>query len=733
MGKTKRKKKKCFLFRLIKKLIVFALIVLILLAGYIYITLPEIDKYGYNEPTSSEILAENGTVIGEISSKNVTYSEIDEISPNLVNAVISIEDRRFSSHFGIDLIGIARASIANLKAGEIVQGGSTITQQVAELLYYEPSHSYIKKAIEAITAIKLDIVYSKDEIMTMYLNEIYLGGGAYGVKQASMLYFDKEPMDLSIAECAVLAGIIQAPSAYCPLDEEGYGYAMQRKEKVLLAMLDEQHISQEEYDEAISEEIIISSSSNASYFSHGVSKSGYEGFNSYVFDEAVEIIADYYMQTFSYNEKKAIMTAESDLYTKNLVIQTTLNENLQSLTVENSRYAVSDYPDLSVAFVSINSIDGGIESYYGGDYSVDTVRNPRQPASSIKPLYISYLIENGIIDSGSYVLDEATEINGYAPNNFANKYYGNSTVREVLVESMNIGALKFFDMGNMDDQIDFIKSMGVSTIVPEDYNLSFALGGLYNGISPLEMAGAYSIIDNGGVKNDIHAVVSISDEQGTVITPAYDEPQRVMSEETANIMYSFLQSVVTRGTGAPADTGYDTIGKTGTSDEERDLWFIGATSKITSAVWVGDTDGGTTGGLGSYICSGLYSDVMLSAIDNYYINTDYLNSKSYDEIEYIYVVDEEAQFDINKTKPLDSSSLIELKIVAEDKPNFKNQAIKVEVDSLSDMLFNYENCPEENLEVRYYLLGYEPTDICDVVHIFNQPLDESIQDFFDKF
>jgi penicillin-binding protein 1A len=293
-----------------------------------------------------------------------------------------------------------------MRAGEIVEGGSTITQQLAKMLFFSDEQSYIRKAKEAITAIKLTNKYSKDEIITMYLNEIYMGGGAFGMAEAADTYFSKTLDELTLGECAMLAGIITAPSAYCPLTDEGYAYACQRKDKVLDAMLDQGYITQEEADAAKAETVVINPSSE-NYFSSGVCLAGYEGYMNRVFEEAVESIAYYYHTKLNYSESKAYEMAESALFSQNLVIRATLNNSMQ----QNALSAIDGTVSLSgangdAAFISIDSLTGNVLAYYGSSTYVDTVQNPRQPGSTIKPLYMSYLIESGLADRNTVVNDE---------------------------------------------------------------------------------------------------------------------------------------------------------------------------------------------------------------------------------------------------------------------------------------------------------------------------------------
>ena len=283
--------------------------------------LPDINSYTYREPSSTVVVSSDGVEIGDIESKKITYLTREEIPDRLVNAVVSIEDKRFYKHCGVDIISIGRAFIRNIQAGEIVEGGSSITQQLAKMLFFTYDQTYLRKMEEAVTAVRLEMKYSKDEIITMYLNEIYLGGGAFGVYEASMLYFGVEPDELSIAQCAMIAGIIQAPSAYCPLDEQGFVYATQRKEKVLLCMYEQGMISEEEYKEALEEEIVITSANRGeSHFDYGTCLTGYRSYMNRVFAQAKTLLGHYYEDTLGYSPSEALNKAENTLLTQNLTV-----------------------------------------------------------------------------------------------------------------------------------------------------------------------------------------------------------------------------------------------------------------------------------------------------------------------------------------------------------------------------------------------------------------------------
>ncbi|MBE6038705.1 MAG: penicillin-binding protein [Anaerofustis stercorihominis] len=704
--------------KIIKKTFILLLTAGIIFLGYIMSTLPSLQAFTYNPTTKSVILSSDGEVLGEITSRNSTYVASEDIPDNLKNAVVAIEDKRFYKHIGVDPIGIARAFYNNYKAGEIVEGGSTITQQVAKNLFFSTKQSYIRKLREAITAIKMEIIMEKDEILTIYLNEIYLGDGAYGVYEASMAYFNREPMELTLAECAVLAGIIQAPSAYCPLDDEGYEFAMERKDKVLDLMASQGYISEEERDAAKAQKIKITPD-DKSAFSHGVCVSGCESYLNRVYENCIETISEHYVKNMNYSEEDALLEAAKLLMSENLTIHATMNYHMQM----NALKAMEDSldgkdSDADCAFVSVDINNGNILTYYGSDTYIDMANTPRQPGSTIKPLYMAYLIENGIADRNTVVLDEKFDINGYSPNNFASKYYGHVTMRETLTESLNAASLRFFLMSDTTRIINYIKTLGITTINEGDYNAAFALGGMVDGIKPVELSSAYATIANGGVLHEVSYINSIISDSGVIVYPEKKDSEKVMSLSTSEQLKSCLESVVLRGTATKADPGYATLGKTGTTDNEKDVWFAGSTGNVAMAIWIGNVDYLNVNNLASSWCSNIYRNTIKESIKDGSMDKSYLSEKRYEKTEEISILNHEIPNSGIGIEKISEDDIISITVPTYETANFTDkQIVKLQIDSLSGKLYVEGKCNPMFMKEKYYMKTEAPDEYCEMLHI----------------
>lgn len=696
---------------IIKKILLFSALVFLILFAVFYFSLPDIGSYTYREPTSAEIYSSDGVLIGEISSRNITYIDREDIPDKLIYAIVAIEDKRYFKHPGVDIISIIRAMYHNILAGEIVEGGSTITQQVAKILFFDTQQTYMRKLKEAFTALRLTAKYSKDDIITIYLNEIYFGGGAFGVYEASETYFSKEPKDLTLAECATLAGIIQAPSAYCPLDEDGYNYAMQRKDKVLDAMAEQGYISNEEAEEAKLETIVINPTYSSS-FDYGTGTSGMRAYLNRVYQEAEELIANYYVKTFKYSYQQAMEEAESLLYSEQLIIKSTLNYAMQTKALA----AIDEHiiNGASCALVSINSDDGSVVCYYGADNDtyLDMANMPRQPGSNIKPLYMLYLVEAGLANRNTVVLDERFNIGDYSPGNYSGKYMGYVTMREALTHSLNSACLQFFLMSDYRSEIDFIKSLGITTITEEDYNYAFALGGMYKGIKPIEMATAYSVINNSGLLIKPKFIISIQDSSGMLIFSEDSEAQKVVSESTANEIKTCLESVVLRGTATAANSYYATMGKTGTTDNSRDVWFTGATGNIVTSIWAGDIDYNSVEDLSSSWCIRVYRDTIIASVkDGTFAGSNIASSPAENTIEITVLVNLKA--DVHDIKEED---IAVIEIPDYEYANFsETEVVRAAIDSSTGLLYS-ERCPDNLRIEKYFLASQAPTMYCTSRH-----------------
>ena len=544
---------------------------------------------------TSYIVDKDGTFVEKmLPNTNYVSVEYNEISDNMLNAVTSIEDRRFFDHHGVDPIRIAGAVVANLRAGETVQGGSTITQQLAGLAMLDRNEkTYKRKIQEAILALRIERQYSKNEILTAYLNRCYFGVGlsgkaCYGIEAAANDILGKHASDLTVADAALLAGIIQNPGYWSPVIDEDNAY--QRREQVLNAMKENGVISSDEYEQYNAEPIVTATITEVD---DNVNQSYNQSYVDYVVEEAMQALD---------------LDDPNQLYSGGYIIQTGLNQDLQAYMYD---YFNSDYNfpggagegDLQGAMVVLNNEDGSIAGMIGERHPEEgqartynrATQATRQPGSTFKPIFVyGPAFEEGM-SPGTVFLDAPYTVDGHTIKNDDLKYHGNVTIRYALNQSLNTVAARCLEQIGPEKGFEFAKKCGISTLEEGDENgvtdktISAGLGGLTNGVTPLEMAAAYETFANGGIYTAPHAITKITNEEGDVIWEEEPESHRAMEETTAYLVTSCLQSVVTQGIGTAGQIydGRVTCGKTGTTDYSKDLWFCGYTPQYTASVWLG--------------------------------------------------------------------------------------------------------------------------------------------------
>lgn len=544
---------------------------------------------------TSYIVDKDGTFVEKmLPNTNYVSVEYNEISDNMLNAVTSIEDRRFFDHHGVDPIRIAGAVVANLRAGETVQGGSTITQQLAGLAMLDRNEkTYKRKIQEAILALRIERQYSKNEILTAYLNRCYFGVGlsgkaCYGIEAAANDILGKHASDLTVADAALLAGIIQNPGYWSPVIDEDNAY--QRREQVLNAMKENGVISSDEYEKYNAEPIVTATITEVD---DNVNQSYNQSYVDYVVEEAMQALD---------------LDDPNQLYSGGYIIQTGLNQDLQAYMYD---YFNSDYNfpggagegDLQGAMVVLNNEDGSIAGMIGERHPEEgqartynrATQATRQPGSTFKPIFVyGPAFEEGM-SPGTVFLDAPYTVDGHTIKNYDLKYHGNVTIRYALNQSLNTVAARCLEQIGPEKGFEFAKKCGISTLEEGDENgvtdktISAGLGGLTNGVTPLEMAAAYETFANGGIYTAPHAITKITNEEGDVIWEEEPESHRAMEETTAYLVTSCLQSVVTQGIGTAGQIydGRVTCGKTGTTDYSKDLWFCGYTPQYTASVWLG--------------------------------------------------------------------------------------------------------------------------------------------------
>lgn len=559
-------------------------------------------------------------------TQNRVWADISEIPKYLQDAFVSIEDERFYSHNGVDIPRTLKATFLYVFKGGSSFGGSTITQQLVKNITNDRDARPDRKIREMWRAMGIERKYSKEQILELYLNTIFLANNCNGVQSAANKYFGKDVSELSLAQCASIAGITQYPSKYDPLVNPESNIEKQRI--VLRKMLDLGKISQEEYDEAVSEELVFSN--------HASKNSGYV--QSYFVDQIInELIADLQKEK-GYSAE----FAEKTIYNSGLKIYATIDPSVQK-AMENVYENASNFPIVSgqtkpqSAMVVLDPHTGGIKGIVGGigKKSGDRILNRasqtyRQPGSTIKPLAVyAPAIEQGKIMPSTIVEDAPIDINGWKPTNYYSGYKGKVTARSALKESMNTPAVRVLNEVGIDYSYDFLtKKLGFTSLVNNetrdgkkytDKNLSsLALGGLTDGMSVTEMAAAYATFANNGLYNKPHSYTKVVNSEGKTILENKLEPSVAMSESTAFLTNSMLQSVIQSGTGTAARlaSGMPAGGKTGTTDEQNDRWFAGFTPYYVGVVWYGYDQPKSLEFLSYHPCMPVWKKVMDSIHKN---------------------------------------------------------------------------------------------------------------------
>lgn len=525
---------------------------------------------------NSTLLAADGSVLLSLSGdENRTLVSRDEISNSVIQALLATEDRSFYEHNGVDGRAVIRAFMANRQAGAIVQGGSTITQQLVKLCYLSPEQSFHRKIQEAYMALLFEQQYSKEQILEFYLNNVYFGSGAYGIEQAAQVYFGKHAVELDEREAAYLVALLKAPHYYALHGEE----AKNRCQQVL------QFMQLCGYLESVPDLSDLQVQGNRPI---------YRG--DYLADYAIE-------------EAEAIMGYA--VPGRGLVIETAIDPELQAGLCQqfsdpaNFPSSKAGQPVQGAALV-LDVQSGEIIGMVGGrDYHIRglnrAVHSLRQPGSAIKPVLVyAPALQSGMKPEdwledkpSTYQMEDGTI---WKPQNYDHQYRGRITMREAVKRSVNTCAVAVMDELGVDTCIALAEKLGISSLVKKgaanDCTLAAALGGLTRGVSPLEMAGAYAVFAREGDYIKPHVVTRITDTRGNVLYEFDGTARNVLTPEEAMAMTDMLVDVVHSGTGTRASiAGMDVAGKTGTSETLRDAWFVGYTPSLVCAVWMGFDQG----------------------------------------------------------------------------------------------------------------------------------------------
>ena len=573
--------------------------------GYIFAAYQSLPTVGNNmrPAVSSQVFDIHGRLVTTLhSDQNRLPIDINKVPQHLQNAFIAAEDNRFYDHIGIDPIGIGRAIVTNITSGGIAQGGSTITQQLAKNAFLSQEQTLKRKIQEAMLALEIERKYSKKEILEMYMNQIYFGQGAYGIQTAARTYFDKDVDQLNLKQCAMLAGLPKSPNYYSPFNnlEE----AKKRTNTVLDQMVKYGYISQDECTEAKNADLELTQMKQTDDNADTAS------FVDYV----SQLVASKY--------------GDDALYKEGLKIYTTMDLEKQRAAAEALRQLPDNYKDENGltqpqgALVSIDPRNGHILAMVGGrgqDSFNRATMAVRQPGSAFKPFVYMTALQHDM-SPYSTMEDKAISYGSWSPQNSDMTFRGKMSLADALALSVNTVAVQLADEVGPSNIIANVKKMGITTMEKDDDNLAMALGGLTRGVTPLEMASAYGTFANRGVHVKPVAIVKILDRNGNVLenesTLNKDKNKtQVMSEKEAYEMTYMLEGVIDHGTGTGAAIGRPAAGKTGTTDNNVDAWFVGYTPTIVTAVWIGDDSGSHSLGevYGGTIPATIWRDYMTVA------------------------------------------------------------------------------------------------------------------------
>ncbi|WP_440117548.1 transglycosylase domain-containing protein [Paenibacillus sp. QZ-Y1] len=599
--------------------------VIIFALGYLYLV-----YYGESvlRNHAQAISVASSTIITNANGKEISrssiqtkgyaeYADLQDMPEMLKQAFLATEDRRFYRHDGLDFIGIGRAIVQDVLHMNLSQGGSSITQQLARNLYLNGDKTLVRKVNEMSIAMAMEKRFSKDELLELYLNHIFMGRQQYGVKAAAWRYFGiKDLHQLEIWQMATLAGIPKGPSIYNPVDREDLS---KERRAVVLGLMHEQGIITKRQMET---------AQNVDYTPPDRTSLSTPNSSVPVYVSAVDAVI----------EEASRLTGKSgaEIQSAGWTIRTGLDDQAQ-LAMEQAFRESSRFTDdrmdeqVQASMVIMDQHNGEVKAMMGGRDPVKgginrVTTDARQPGSAFKPI-IAYgpALESGRFKPESMLPDQRMNYGSYQPSNLGGRYTGAVTMSQAIEHSINAPAVWLLNETGLERAQQFADRLGIE-LGQEDRNLSIALGGLHKGVSPLKMAQAYSVFANNGKWNTAHLIRDITDARGRTIYAFKPENKQVISVHTANAMTSMLQDVVSKGTGSRAQlSGHKVAGKTGTTqaalsgvgrEANRDLWFVGYTSKWTAAVWMGfdRTDAEHYMRSGSGVAADLFASVMKRAM-----------------------------------------------------------------------------------------------------------------------
>jgi len=573
----------------------------------------------------------DGTLIGQLRTPEEDRRLVKkgDVSPHLINAIIATEDRSFYEHHGVSFRSTLRGAYQDLTNQPVVTGGSTLTQQLVKNTILSPEVSHARKAKEILTALRIERMFSKDQILEAYMNEIYLGKNAngsniYGVQAAAKGIFDKDVKDLNLAEASYLAGMIQNPGAYSPFSTAGYQRGKERQKIVLDRMMENRYISQSQYDEALDADLRISLAKpeKRAYSEHPFLMMEIE-------ERAADALVHAQLQqegrdkeSLSRDEYHQLLEAKRrEILRNGYKVHTTIHKDINQLMQEISRdpnnfgknatYTIRrangktekiENALQEVGAMLIHNRTGAILGMIGGrDFSVEQTNHatvPRQPGSAMKPLAaFAPAFELGLLQPATPIDDSPILLadgqrGSHLPLNWDNKYHGMMSTREALRQSWNVPAIKTYLRVGIPTALDYVKKMGVTTLVEADnHSATGVIGGLTYGLTAEEITNAYATFANHGSFIDAYMIERIEDSTGKTIFRHNIQPVQVYSEQTSYLITDLMRTVVNAGTGTHVrryvPRNVDIAGKTGTTNSSNDLWFVGYTPEISLGVWVG--------------------------------------------------------------------------------------------------------------------------------------------------
>lgn len=568
------------------------------------------DNFSYKTSKKGAIYSNDGVLLTYIYQLNKEHVPLEKIAQPMQEAIVAIEDHRFYDHFGVDLRGTIRALYRDITYGGLIEGGSTITQQLVRNLFLSSEKTLTRKVTEILLAINMERRFTKEEILEMYLNEVYFGNGCYGVETASQKYFGKSASALNLAESTMLAAIPKAPNYYDPLNHLNKNKSRQRN--TMDRMVSLCYITPDDAQQALRQNVTV--------MNYSLNKQQPPYKYPYFTTEVIRQLIHLY--------------GKERVYNGGLKVITTLDSRASNIAEQIAKRKAEQYKSLGItatnlALASVRITDGAVIAMVGGaDYTKDQnnlAAIPRQPGSAIKPINYAGALEQGSINENSIFNASSKSFGKYFVGSNIN---ANVSVCSALKYSMNVPAVEVLNRYGVNNALENLKRFGITTTSDKDANLALALGGMYHGIMPVEIAAAYATFANYGQFNKYYMIKSVQDHTGKMIFQHKNDNKQIISRKTAQVITQVLLEVVNGGTGTRANISGNEAGKTGTTNDSRCLWFVGYNKDVATAVWIGNTNNTPVHGFnGGDLAAPIWREYTLTLIKQYIISKP---SKIYD-------------------------------------------------------------------------------------------------------